>query len=192
MIRRTLGLTLPHPRHESKDVLRGSVALALVLVTIVNILQFPNIEQDAGTYYSAVSSHGDASLKSIVQNHMSTTRQRFLMYVELGQLTNEPTVLVDPDAWVHTEELYGLSGAKNVVEPLEDISIGSAQAQTLREQATRTGRQREAGEYVIAVATGSSQKKDQLVILVEHDEVLYLIGQSWSVLPAPEKVSADG
>lgn len=183
---------MPDQRYGSSDALRGSVAFALALITLLNILQFKSIEEDAGNYYNAVSSHGDAPLIDIVRNHMSTTRERFLMYLELGQLANRPTVLVDPDASVHTEELYGLTGAHNVVASAEDISIDGSQAQWLRERATLKGRQREAGEYIISPARQLSQKADALVIVVEHDGVLYLVEQPWSVLTTFEGGDGDG
>lgn len=162
---------------------RSLVAGGATVIALVNVVQFGPLEREAGSYYAAVSPHGSAQLKEIVEGHMSTTRSRFLMYLELEEVTDEPTIVMFDGSGLHKEELYAFADAKRVVEAEYDNSISPQQARSLRDKVVRRGEQREVGRYAIVVGRGARPEGEgQLLVAVTSGETLYLVEER--LLPA--------
>lgn len=159
------------------------LALATTAVAALNLTQFVSIEQAAGQYYRALHAYGNTELIEIVEGHMGTTQDIFLMYLELGAVTDRPTVTMYPKAPLNELDLAAFGEAGQIVEAQYDPSIHLKLADTLRGKANSDGQQRDLGHYVIVAEGGRVEgRTDDSLLLLRHGEVFYIVDED--ILPS--------
>lgn len=147
-----------------------AVATAVTVAAAANVLQFPALEAETVEQYEALSIYDGHDVVSLVEGHFGSTRERFGLYVLLGELAPRATVVIPPGTGLSVEQFYGLGGAATVHVEVYEAEVAAGEARALDRNTVASGESREVGPFAITLAEGTASR----VVLVTHGGITYL------------------
>lgn len=154
------------------------LVVALALATGMNLAQFRSLE-DSGSV--SVAQPVDArDLLTVVDEHSWTTRLRFLLYLQLGEVAEGGRLHAYRDSGLERDALLGLARLDEVeIDGYEPV-IPDDLARDLVGRAAYRGDHRAVGEYAIVVPETPGRAVE--IITVTDGTVTLLVDRS--LLPA--------
>lgn len=163
-------LTVGYPKFKSV------LLILLIMAGAINVLQFREIERNAGPYHRAIKMYSGHDIVDIAKEHMTTTRERDLFYLEIGKSHPNAHLLTHRSMDLNMRNMYGLAKAEAVTFMEYDHYISRAIFERIEPHIIYKGTNRRFGEYVVASSFGPKhdQSTSYLITLTYKDRLLFV------------------
>jgi len=159
--------------HHSPSRFSCLMLIALVASVVVNVVQFPAIEEEGTRWYRATPAHESTELVEITADQTRTARHLYQFDVELDALTEDPVLVVSPESPLLSR--YRIHIAVERIEISDrPMELSDDELAYLMERADVQGEDAQLGKYLIAVEDYETGYVYELM----HDEMRVFVDEA--------------
>lgn len=136
--------------------------VAIAAAVLVNAIQFPAVESSASRWYKAISPYGSGDVREIAASHGPTVRRNYGLEFTLAKWTSRATLTVFPgSSLAERSDMYVAFYRVEVAD--YEPTLSPSVASTITDQIVAIGKDKELGEYGIAVGPDGTAEQFILV-----------------------------